>query len=75
MGKQPNFTKLYPLFEANSDFSLMEKQYEKLTGAPMPKELRYLLKGSAVAKKAAEHGYVLQVNERTMSFKKLIYRR
>lgn len=71
MGKQPNFAKLYPLFEANSDFSLTEAQYEKLTGVPMPTKTYYLLNGSAVMRAAKEKGYQLFLNEKTLSFRKI----
>ncbi len=71
MSKLPKFTELFPLFEANSDFSLTEEQYEQMTGAPLPKETYYLLKKSAVAKRAAEHGFKLVLNKRTISFKKM----
>ena len=71
MGKNPNFTKLYPLFEANSDFSLTEKQYEKLMGAPMPTRTHYLLNGSAVMRAAKESGFQISLNEKMLLFKKI----
>ncbi len=70
MGKQPNLSELLPLFEAHADFSLTEAQYAEKTGAALPKDASYLLKKSAVARFAAEKGYVLSLNERTVSFKK-----
>ncbi len=71
MSKNPKFTELISLFESNTDFSLTEEQYEEMTGAPLPKETNYLLKKSAVAKRAVEHGFQLVLNERTISFKKI----
>ena len=56
MSKRPNLTKLIPLFEAQSDFSLTETQYAKKTGAALPKGSYYLSKKSAVAKAAMKMG-------------------
>lgn len=70
MSKHPRFKDLIPLFETNSDFSITKDQYEKMTGAPLPKGTYYLLNGSALYKKATEHGFELVLNERTVSFKK-----
>ena len=41
MSKRPRFKDLIPLFETNSDFSITEDQYEKMTGAPLPKGTYY----------------------------------
>lgn len=71
MSRKPKFTELISLFESNTDFSLTEEQYEQMTGAPLPKGSYYLLTKSAVAKSAAEHGFQLNLNERTISFKKI----
>ncbi len=70
MSKRPDLTELLPLFEAQADFSLTETQYAEKTGATLPKDSYYLLRKSAVAKAAAQHGFALFVNERTISFKK-----
>ena len=58
------------LFETKTEFSLTETQYKEKTGVALPKDASYLLKNSAVSKLAAEKGYSLLVNERTVSFKK-----
>lgn len=69
MGK-PKFDKLFPLFEANENFSLTEKQYEKSTGAALPKDYYYLKNRSAFSKLAKKYGYVVEINEKTVSLRK-----
>lgn len=70
MSKRPKFAEFIPLFETNSEFSITEEQYESMTGVPLPKGSYYLLNSSALYKKAAEYGFELILNERTISFKK-----
>jgi len=65
-----DFAKILPLLEASEDFSLTEKQYLKSTGKEMPKDTWYLKNKSALSKVAKEHGYYIEVNERTISLKK-----
>ena len=69
MGKV-NLQNLFPLFEANESFSLTESQYEKSTGRPLPKGYYYLKNKSALAKIAKEHGFVIEIQEKTVCFKK-----
>lgn len=65
-----NFEKLIPLFEANEEFSLTEKQYEKSVGRTLPKDFYYLKTKSALAKAAEKYGYLIETKEKTICFKK-----
>ena len=76
MGKHPNLEKLEYLFEKGVDFHITAKEYEEKTGVPLPKEKNYIKSSSALARKVAEHGYVITevlekpIIERTVYFKK-----
>ena len=70
MGKHPKFNDIEELFDAGKDFSLTSSQYEKKTGAPLPKDTWYLCNSSALSKVAKERGYSIYVIERTVKFKK-----
>ncbi|MBQ8388666.1 MAG: hypothetical protein IJX46_07055 [Clostridia bacterium] len=64
--KHPNFEKLLPLFQAQEDFSLTETQYQKSTGEPLPKDVYYLKRKSALSRVAQDYGYVIDVKEKTI---------
>jgi hypothetical protein len=57
MGKNPDLDKLDDLFEKGKDFQLTGTLYEERTGVALPKSKNYIIKDSALARKAAEHGY------------------
>ena len=59
MGKHPDLDKLDDLFTKGQDFQLTGKNYEEKTGVALPKGKSYIKNGSALARKAAEHGYVI----------------
>ena len=68
MGKHPNFDKLNSKFNASKNFSLTDAQYEAKTGIPLPKDKRYLINKSALAKESKKYGYRLEVQEKTVYF-------
>ncbi len=70
MGKHPKLEQLDSLMEQGIDFSLTDLQYEKKVGIPLPKDIRYLLSRSALARKCREAGYSMAVQEKTVSFRK-----
>ena len=72
MAQKPDLSNILSLLGANEDFSSTEKQYLKSTGTTMPKDSKYLKRRSAVAKLAKEQGYVIEIAERTISFKKVV---
>ena len=59
MGKHPDLDTLDDLFDAGTDFQLSGDVYEHRTGASLPKVTSYLKHGSALARKAAEKGYII----------------
>ncbi|WP_294754395.1 hypothetical protein [uncultured Ruminococcus sp.] len=65
---KPDLSKIKKKFELGDEFSLTEKQYQKLTGASIPKDGYYLIHKSAVAKAAKEKGFKVVVKERTIIF-------
>lgn len=65
-----DFSKIKELIESSIDFSLSEKQYEKLTGRKMPRDNYYLINKSAIAKFANELGLTIQVHKKTITFEK-----
>lgn len=70
MAKKPNLKNLESLFKTSSEFSLTDAQYEKKTGASLPKNTSYLKNNSALAKKAKEYGYTIEVIEKKVLLKK-----
>ena len=64
MARQPKLENLNSLFNSGESFELTEEQYEKKTGAPMPKRSYYLVTNSALARKAKENGYQLELIEK-----------
>ncbi len=58
------------MFESGRDFELTEAQYEKKTGARLPKNSYYLCKKSALAKRADEKGYEIELVEKRVILKK-----
>lgn len=72
MANYIDFSKITPLFEANQDFSLTERQYIKSTGHALPKHTYYLQNGSALSKLAKNYGFIIEVKERTICLKKKV---
>lgn len=64
----PNLEKIIELLESGEQFSLTENQYKGKTGLNIPKNNTYLVKNSAVARKAKAYGYKLVLQERTILF-------
>lgn len=65
-----DFTEIKNLIDSSIEFSLSEKQYEKLTGRKMPKDTYYLTNNSAIARFAAELGLRVSVHEKSITFEK-----
>ena len=68
---KPKLETLSQLCLSNEDFSLTERQYEKSTGAPLPKSFYYLKNNSALSKIAKKYGYVVEIKEKTICLKKI----
>ena len=71
MAKHPKLENLDKLFSKGEDFALTDAQYERKTGVMLPKDKNYLLNKSALAKKAKQAGYSMEVTERRVDFKKM----
>jgi len=65
-----DFSRIENMMRSPLNFSLTEKQYEKLTGRKMPKDTSYLIRRSALSKFAEEKGLKIKVQEKTISFEK-----
>ena len=65
-----DFSKIETMLNSSLNFSLSEKQYEKLTGRKMPKDTSYLINKSALANFAEKLGLRIRVQEKTISFEK-----
>lgn len=63
MSKIPKIKGLDDLFASGKTFELTESQYEMKTGAPFPKDPIYLRNRSAIAKRARQNGYEIEVTE------------
>lgn len=70
MGKHPKLENLDSLFNSGESFRLTDAQYEKKTGIQLPKHKTYLLNQSALARKAEEKGYMIELIEKTVIFTK-----
>ena len=57
----PKLDKIEKMLEKGKDFELSNEQYKTRTGADFPKSRYYAEKNSAVAKKAKEYGYYIEV--------------
>ena len=66
----PKLDKIEKQMKSGEAFSLTNSQYKKSTGLDIPKNNNYLVKESAVAKKAKLYGYKIIVHERQISFEK-----
>jgi len=73
MGKRPDLDALNYLFENGNDFQITGKLYEEKAGAPLPKDKNYIIKKSALAKKAREKGFeIIKVEEKPV-IEKTVY--
>ncbi len=70
MAKRPNLQGLESYFCKGQDFKLTDAEYEKITGAMLPKDASYLRKRSALARKALSEGYRIELVEKTVILKK-----
>ena len=76
MGKNPDLGKLDDLFARGTDFQLTGKLYEERTGVALPKVNSYIKNNSALARKAAEHGYqIVDVREEPIIVKTIFFKK
>lgn len=67
---KPDLKEINKLLLSGKNFSLTENQYFKSTGLNIPKSKYYLKNKSAVYKDAEKYGYVIELQEKTLIFKK-----
>ena len=67
---KPDLKEINKLLLSEKNFSLTESQYFKITGLNIPKSKYYLKNKSAVYKDAEKYGYVIELQEKTLIFKK-----
>lgn len=71
MGRKPDLKKIIASFEKGKDFTLTRQQYINSTGIDIPQNASYIKKSSAVAKKAMEYGYKIDVIPEKLIFTKI----
>ena len=59
--KPGNLHNLDKYFDDGNDFEFTKEEYEKITGAIISNDLNYMKKKSALAKKAKENGFTLEI--------------
>lgn len=63
-----DFSRIKEMVDSSLDFSITEKQYEKLTGRKLPKDNTYIINNSALAKFAKDCGLKIIIQEKTITF-------
>lgn len=61
MARRPNLSPIESIMQKGDDFSMSGDEYERLTGVPLPKSDSYLQKDSAIAKRASDAGFQIEV--------------
>ena len=66
--RKPDLSRIIYMMEKQERFELTDVQYRRNTGADIPKDKSYTEKRSAVAKKAKEYGYEIEVVPKRVIF-------
>ena len=69
--RKPDLEKIQAKLLKGDSFELSEQQYRTQTGADFPKNLYYARNNSAVARKAKEYGYTLEIQPKKIRFVKI----
>ena len=67
---KPNLQKIEEMLKRKNYIHLTDKEYQKLTGLPLPKEKWYIINRSALAKLATDNAYEIQVIEKQVILRK-----
>ena len=70
MQNKPNLKKFDQLFQKGENFKITREMYISITGTDIPQRKYYTQNQSAIAKKAAEYGYIIEVVPEILCFKK-----
>ena len=68
--RKPNLDLVIKMFEKGKTFRITRAEYIKLTGADIPQQKSYTEKRSAVAKRAHDFGYDVEVIPEVLIFNK-----
>ena len=69
--RKPDLSKIEAKMKNGKSFSITRKQYLKMTGSDIPQDQNYTKKRSAVAKRAYENGFVIDVQPEVLFFTKI----
>lgn len=70
MSKHPDLSKIEKMFLEGNNFHLSRQQYINYTGIDIPQNKSYTQTKSAIAKKAQEYGYYVEVIPEKLIFRK-----
>ena len=70
MGRRPNLSRIEKMLQAGENFSLTDAQYTKSSGIPLPKEMKYLIGSSALARMCQKYGFHIRLQEKTVFIEK-----
>lgn len=73
MRKRPKIRELNCLLEKGQDFQITAKEYEEITGAPLPKNDYYVKNYSALARWASNSGYEIQSIQAVPVIERTVY--
>ena len=71
MAGRPKLDKIVERMERGKDFTITRPEYIAITGIDLPQDKSYTEKRSAVAKRAKECGYAIEVIPEKLVFRKV----
>ena len=72
MSTRPNLIQIEKRMQNGKNFTLTRADYIKLTGVDIPQDKYYTERRSAVARRARDNGYVIEVIPEKLVFKKVL---
>ncbi|MBR5410033.1 MAG: hypothetical protein IK104_05120 [Clostridia bacterium] len=67
---KPKLEKIEAMLSKGKPITLTDAQYERKTGASLPKGKYYLLNNSAIARLCKKYGFIIELQEKTITLKK-----
>ena len=67
---RPKLKEIEKMLQKGGRIELSDSQYEKMTGIPLPKNKRYIIKGSALARLCEKYEYYLEKKKKKVFIKK-----
>lgn len=68
MGKRPKLQEIEERLKKGEAFEITRDQYKRSTGIDTPQDKYYTMNHSAVAKKAAEFGFKIEIEPERLKF-------